>query len=231
MTSKTVFDTSLQRSSGWFQFRLARLTGSRVSSTWKRTAYKWPKSRKELMAELLLEATTGEVKKLEPNEHMLRGTKLEPIAREYATECIQREMGQDFNVVDVGSCYNTDRPWLAASPDGLTSDGCVYEIKCPTVRNHLRAFQEGMAEKHLAQIYAEMYATERRGCYFISYNEEVAPEYRVYIQHVEWDEDIAAEFFGAVDLFADEFREKLVIALKDVESNERVEGVKKTWGV
>jgi putative phage-type endonuclease len=183
------------------------------------------------MAELLLEATTGEVKKLEPNEHMLRGTRLEPVARDYAVECIRRELGNDFNVSDVGSCYNIDRPWLAASPDGLTSDECVFEIKCPTTRNHLRAFQEGMPEKHLAQIYAEMYATERRGCYFISYNEEVSPDYRIYIQHVEWDEEIAQEFFEAVDLFADEFKTNLVIALKDVDTNPRIEAVRKTWGV
>lgn len=228
---KTVYDASLQRSEGWFQFRLARLTGSRVGSVWQRTAYKWPKSRKDLMSELLLEARTGEVKKLESNIHMQRGTRLEPVARDAAIFHIRKELGDSFDVEDVGSCYHMDRPWLAASPDGLTTDNCVLEIKCPTVNNHMKAFYDGMPQKHLAQIYAEMYTTERQGCYFVSYNEEVAEEYRIYIEYIERNPEMEEEFFNAVGLFADEFRNKLVKELKDIEETPRILGVKKLWGI
>lgn len=227
---KTVFDASLQRSEGWYQFRLARLTGSRLHNIWKKTAYRWPKSKKELIAELLKEAKTGEVTVIPVNEHMARGTRLEPVACEAATLCIAKEI-PGFSVEDVGSCYNSDRPWLAASPDGLTSDNSVFEIKCPTVKNHMAAFYDGMATKHLAQIYAEMYTTEREGCYFISYNEEVAPEYRIYIQYVPREQEIENEFLSVADMFADEFRELLLEELKDVEDSPRVLAVKRTWGI
>ena len=227
---KTVYDASLQRTEGWYQFRLARLTGSRLHNIWAKTAYRWPKSKKELIAELLKEARTGEVTTIPVNEHMARGTRLEPVAREMATLCVAREL-PDFAVTDVGSCYHIDRPWLAASPDGLTSDNSVFEIKCPTVKNHMAAFYDGMATKHLAQIYAEMYTTERDGCYFISYNEEVAEDYRIYIQYVPRDEVIEKEFLAVADAFAGEFRELLVKELREVEETDRVRAVRRTWGI
>jgi putative phage-type endonuclease len=190
------------------------------------------------MKELVAEALTGEVDKIPVNEHMLRGTRLEPVAFKLVETKLQEHLAPEpFKIDECGSCFNTDRPWLAASPDGLTSDNHVLEIKCPMLKNHMASCRNGMPKYHLAQIYAEMYATDRQGTYFASYSEEAEEAHRIYIQQIPRDKHIEKEFLAAADSFANDFRKKLVGSLEkkllsgELEPNTRLERVLEVWQI
>lgn len=87
----------------------------------------------------------------------------------------------EMHVVDVGLCIDIERPYLAASPDGLIAENFVLEIKCPfsgkdskieagkffpflTKEKKLKT-----CHKYYAQIQGQMYVTKRKRCYFVVY--------------------------------------------------------------
>jgi putative phage-type endonuclease len=99
-----------------------------------------------------------------PNEHMLRGQHLEPIAR----EIFIRETG--IHVAPAVIEHDTHW-WMAASLDGLsTCKKIVLEIKCPSERNHLFSLECGILEYWQVQMQHQLKAAEADITYFMSYN-------------------------------------------------------------
>ena len=62
------------------------------------------------------------------NVHTEFGQQFEPVAA-----MIYRQMCKT-DVFDFGLLVHPDIPWLGASPDGITSNARMLEIKCPTMR-------------------------------------------------------------------------------------------------
>lgn len=105
-----------QRSEKWFELRGNMLTASDVAAAIGSNFFKSPDA-------LILEKCG--YKKFYGNVDTARGTRLEPIVRDRYDElcrCKTHEIGLLVHPV-----YN----WLGGSPDGVTEDGILVEIKCP----------------------------------------------------------------------------------------------------
>jgi predicted phage-related endonuclease len=130
-----------QLSMEWFKLCAGSIGGTRFGAV-----ISGKKNR--LIYELLDEQLNGYV---EPDEYvsddMLFGTEQEPIARQLYSE----QSGIDFK--QVGMILSEQSAIHHASPDGLSDDGIVLEIKC--TQNgyiHLQRFFEGVESGHMAQL-------------------------------------------------------------------------------
>ena len=96
--------------------------------------------------------------------------------------------------------YHTHKifSFLASSPDGVTSDGDLIEIKCP------RKFYSEAPREHFAQIQFDMYVCGADRCYYTQYVEGeiqttiVEAETAFMHQHLRR----LTEFFGVLDHLA-----------------------------
>jgi putative phage-type endonuclease len=110
-----------QRSPEWYKFRENLLTASGWGNI-----LGYIGSRKEV----LLQKCGYEPAQFKGNEYTRWGTKYEPIA----TRIYERRTGK--TIIDFG-CMRHPAPenfFLGASPDGISDDGVMLEIKCPPRR-------------------------------------------------------------------------------------------------
>lgn len=103
-----------QGSAGWFEARRDRFTGSKFMAFARGGAFD---SQTKALTDLL------HAKKLVPNHHMLRGTTLEPVARDLYVQETGRPMEER------GMLFLEDYPFLGYSPDGVGTR--LLEIKAP----------------------------------------------------------------------------------------------------
>lgn len=129
--------------------------------------------------QLVAEELTGETTFVYVNEHMKRGTELEPDAR----ELYEALTGQ--TVQEVGFCLH-DTVNAGCSPDGLVGEDGGLEIKCPAPATHVEWVKAGVVpSKHLQQIMGCLWITGRSWWDFMSYHQTMKP----LIVRVERDEE------------------------------------------
>ena len=88
------------------------------------------------------------------------GIKYETEAAELAMSILGERM------FDFGLVVHNDYPWLAASPDGITSRGYAIEIKCPLRRKIIPGH---VPSHYYPQIQVQMEVCNVDFCYFIQY--------------------------------------------------------------
>jgi len=110
-----------QRTPAWYAFRENLIT----ASSWG-NVFGWVGSAKEV----LLQKLGHEGSQFKGNQFTVWGTKYEPIA----TMVYERRTGK--SVVDFGCLRHPDENnfFIGASPDGISADGVMLEIKCPPRR-------------------------------------------------------------------------------------------------
>jgi hypothetical protein len=122
-----------QRSPEWFDLKIGKITGTRVSKVCK-------PDNLPLIDELIAESVTGEQKQIYVNDKMQRGIDLEPIAIE------QYEISTGNQVDQIGFVTSSKYDWLGLSPDGLIRKNGKYikgvEIKCPDTDTHVRYIRQ-----------------------------------------------------------------------------------------
>ena len=132
--------------------------------------------------QLVAEELTGETTLVYVNEHMKRGTELEPDAR----ELYEALTGQ--SVEEVGFCLH-DTVNAGCSPDGLVGEEGGLEIKCAAPATHVEWVKAGaLPAKHLQQIMGCLWITGRKWWDFMSYHPTMKP----LIVRVERDEEYIA---------------------------------------
>lgn len=90
------------------------------------------------------------------------GTKLEPLVR----EMYDQKFGKKTH--EIGVVQHRDHPWLGGSPDGVTEDGLLVEIKCPLTRKI-----EAKVPKHYwPQVQLLLEVTDLEECDFVQYKPE-----------------------------------------------------------
>ena len=149
-----LLDTSFdeQRSAEWFEMRGNMLTASDLAAALGCNFFKHPET-------LILEKC-GLMKKFEGNEHTQRGIRLEPFVRDlYEKTC-------DKKVHEFGLLVHPEHKWLGGSPDGITEDGILIEIKCP------KKISSKVPEYYMPQIQLLLEIIGLEECDFIQYNEE-----------------------------------------------------------
>ena len=139
-----------QRSQEWLDLRDQMITASDVASAIGDNHYETPDAfikKKVLRTKWAGNAAT---------EH---GTLLEPLVRDLYDARTGRKSHE------IGLVQHREYPWLGASPDGVTEDGLLIEIKCPLTRKI-----EAKVPKHYwPQVQLQLEITDLEECDFIQY--------------------------------------------------------------
>ena len=147
------------------------------------TQGKWSTQADSYINQLVAEVLTGERTPVYQNEHMTRGTELEPEARR------MYEFISDNKVDEVGFCMH-DTLEAGASPDGLIGDDGGLEIKCPAASTHVEYLRgDTLPSKYKQQVMGCLWITGREWWDFMSYYPNMKP----LIVRVERDEEYIAE--------------------------------------
>lgn len=172
-----------QRSKEWHEQRKLRITGSRVGailglSPWQKPA--------DVMREMVRDYH-GYPSEFVGGPHIDHGVNNE----QRALLCFMRESG--LNVEQCGFFEYGDR--MGASPDGLTSDGGVLELKVPYGLRNGGEFKSLAGQPHYeCQVQMEMLSAGRKHAYFAQYiapkgdplSHDYVPE-QISIERVELD--------------------------------------------
>jgi len=142
----------------------------------------WSASADAYINQLVAERLTGEREEVFQSHHMLRGTELEPDARDLYS------LISDAEVTEVGFCLH-DTLSAGCSPDGLIGDDGGLEIKCPAPSTHVEYLRGGvLPSKYKQQVMGCLWITGREWWDFVSYHPTMKP----LIVRVERDEEYIA---------------------------------------
>jgi putative phage-type endonuclease len=140
------------------------------------------------------------------NAAMQRGTETEPEAR------AAYEFYQD---VEVELCGFVDHPTIAmagASPDGRVVVGPIglVEIKCPHTSTHIETLLGGtIPDKYVVQMLWQMACTGANWCSFVSYDNRMPENLRLFVRRIERDDKRIAELEAEARAFLAEVDAKV----------------------
>lgn len=149
-----------QRSEEWYAERNFRFTGSRISEILGAKGV-----RDSYISEVVEKSLFPDLEEPFTSKLMERGVELEPSAFKKLTEIlgkrfIQTETCGFFPYEDYGG----------ASPDGLTSDDGVIEIKCPKAKTFFNVVKYNYIDsKYYDQMQMEMLSANRSKAYYFNY--------------------------------------------------------------
>lgn len=186
-----------QKSAAWHESRKMRITGSRVGAILGLSPWQKP----DAVIREMVRGYHGAETEFKGNPATDHGNNNEALA----LLCFMRESG--LSVEQCGFFAYGDR--MGASPDGLTDDGGVLELKVPYGIRKGGDFKPLEAQPHYAaQIQMEMLATGRKHAYFAQY---IAPKgdpldgdyikEAMLIERVEFDDAWIDTNHGALDAF------------------------------
>lgn len=172
-----------QRSDEWQEQRRLRITGSRLGAILGLSPWQKPK---DVLREMVRQYHGAE-SEFVGGPHIDHGVNNE----QRALLCFMRESG--LNVEECGFFAYGD--FMGASPDGLTSDGGILELKVPYSLRKGGEFKPLADQPHYAaQVQMEMIATGRNHGYFAQYiapyGDPLATDYvpeQINIERVELD--------------------------------------------
>lgn len=150
LLSRTYHD---QRSEAWLQLREGMLTASDIATALGVNRYETPE--KLLMKKVLKLKWAG-------NAATQHGTLLEPIAR----DLYDARYGKKSH--EIGLVQHPVHKWLGGSPDGVTEDGMLIEIKCPLTRK----IESKVPVHYMPQIQLLLEILDLEECDFIQYRPE-----------------------------------------------------------
>jgi putative phage-type endonuclease len=139
-----------QRSQEWLDLRENMITASDVASALGENHYESPDAfvkKKVLRTKWAGNAATA------------HGTLLEPIVRDLYDQKFNRKSHE------VGLVQHREYPWLGASPDGITEDGILVEIKCPLTRK----IEPNVPKHYWPQVQLQLEITDLEECDFVQY--------------------------------------------------------------
>lgn len=186
-----------QRSQEWLDLRENMITASDVASAIGENRYESVDSfikKKVLRTKWAGNAATA------------HGTALEPMVRDLYDERTGRKSHE------IGLVQHREYPWLGASPDGVTEDGLLIEIKCPLTRK----IEKKVPSYYLPQVQLQLEITDLEECDFIQYRPD--PEEYVVIRvkrdrewfaknlpamRIAWDRIVKGREFGLCEIIDD----------------------------
>jgi putative phage-type endonuclease len=151
----------------WFAARLGIPTASRFGDVMATGRGGKPSAtRKNYMAQLLLERLTGQRQETFQSAAMRWGTETEPLARE-AYEAEEGVLVEECGLITLGD----DARRIGASPDGLVGDDGLLEIKCPESAQALQNALDGLYhENYHWQVQGQLLITGRKWCDFVVFD-------------------------------------------------------------
>lgn len=203
-----------QRSAEWFACRVGKATASRISDiVAKLKDGKTPgASRKNYLADLMLERLTGTPRTIPTSHAMQHGIDHEATARE------AYEAHHFCSVKEVGFCDHPTIPMSGASPDGLVGDDGLLEIKCPQPAMHFETLKtKAIPSQYVTQMMWQMACTGRQWCDFVSFHPDMPEPMRLFVARLHRDDDMIAELEAEVGKFLIEVETELAAVLAEYE--------------
>ena len=162
-----------QRSRAWHRAKLAIVSATGVGNIVTPTG-RLSAKREEYMARLLAEWVLGEAYEQHVETYwMERGTRLEPKARKWY------EYERNCKVQEIGLVYRDESRLVAASPDALSGDEGLLEIKCPAPHKHLMHLSsDGIPREYHMQLQAQMWIIGRKWVDWMSWSPDLPPVVR-----------------------------------------------------
>ena len=142
-----------QRTPEWYTQRENAITASDIPTVLGENNYKTPWS-------LLLDKCNANPKPFIGNEATRWGNHYEDIAIEKYSELKSKE------VLSFGLLIHPDYPWLGGSPDGITTDGILLEVKCPMTR---KIIMGEVPHHYLSQVLLNLEICDLEIAHFIEY--------------------------------------------------------------
>jgi putative phage-type endonuclease len=142
-----------QRSPEWFAQRNNAVTASDIPTVLGENSYKTPWA-------LLLDKCNSNPKPFIGNEATRWGTYYEDIAIEKYSELRNKK------VLSFGLIIHPDHSWLGGSPDGITTDGILLEVKCPLRRKIVHG---EVPHHYLAQVLLNLEICDLELAHFIEF--------------------------------------------------------------
>ena len=139
-----------QRSQEWLELRENMITASDVASALGENRYE---SVDSFVKKKVLKT------KWSGNAATAHGTLLEPLVRELYDQRTGRKSHE------IGLVQHPVYSWLGASPDGVTEDGLLIEIKCPLTRK----IEPKVPKHYLPQVQLQLEITDLEECDFVQY--------------------------------------------------------------
>lgn len=192
-------NTAEQRTQEWHDQRKLRITGSRVGAILSLSPWQ---TRDDVLRAMVREYHGAE-SEFKGNPATDHGNANE----QRAVLAFMRETG--LNVEKCGFFSYGDR--MGASPDGLTDDGGVLEIKVPFGLRNGGEFKPLANQPHYAaQVQMEMLSAGRKHAYFAQYiapkGDPLSPDYvreQINVERVELDETWLDRNLDAISHFYD----------------------------
>ena len=182
-----------QRSDSWFQCRAGKVTASRLGDLMATTKSGPSASRKNYIAQLVVERMTGQPASSYSNAAMQWGVDTEPMAR------ARYELVTGRDVVEEGFIVHPEIADAGASPDGLVGDDGMLEIKCPTSATHIETLLHAAIDrKYMLQMQFQMACAKRQWVDFVSFDPRMPDDHQIHIQRVSRDDKMIAEIEKAV---------------------------------
>ena len=182
-----------QRSKEWFQARKSKVTGSMVGSVLGINPWATPEDAMRTM----VRSHFGAESEFTGNIATEYGTAQEPNA------LIDYEMVSGKDVQEVGFIVHPEHEWLGASPDGITDETGILEIKCPFGKRHDvdPDFKSALDQPHYyAQVQIEMYCTGLKWAHFYQWS-----AYNDRMEYIELDQHWLNENMPKLKAFHDQF--------------------------
>ena len=153
-----------QRSQEWLDLRDEMITASDIASAIGDNRYE---SVDAFIKKKVLKT------KWAGNAATAHGTLLEPMVRDLYDARTGRKSHE------IGLVRHREHHWLGASPDGVTEDGLLIEIKCPLTRK----IEPKVPKHYLPQVQLQLEITDLEECDFVQYrpasSEGAEPEFVV----------------------------------------------------
>lgn len=186
----------LQGSDEWLNFRMGKVSASRVSDLMAKTKSGVSASRKNYLMQLLCERLTGKREESFTSAAMQRGRDKEPIARS------DYEAKNGVMVMETGCFSHPDIPGFIASPDGLVGSDGLLEIKNPNTAQHVEFLRTGKIDPgYEIQMMCQMMCTGRKWCDFVSFDDRLPEPLQYRCIRLEFDEAVAVSIHKEVTAF------------------------------
>lgn len=193
-----------QRTEGWHQARLGKVTASRVADVVAKTKSGYSTSRANYMAELIAERLSGTPAERFQNAAMQWGTDKE------ADACEAYAFIHDAEIHEVGFVEHPHIAMTGASPDRLVGQHGLLEVKCPNTATHLETLLgKSVDGKYVIQTQWQMACTQRQWCDFGSFDPRLPQEIRLWVTRLPRDETHIRELESEVEAFLFELADKV----------------------
>lgn len=172
---------NLQGTGAWFNERTGKLTASRMAA-----AMAFLKSgaeaseRKKLKIEILCERLTGDIVPKYVTNEMQWGIDKEPAAKEAF------ESATGLIVSDLGWVPHPRIENLGASPDGMCSDGCLIEVKCPSTVTYMTWLLAGeLPQEYIPQMTLQSACMGGLPVWFCAFDPRLPEKQQLFIKKFE----------------------------------------------